>query len=243
MNSLLWQVFPIMWLSSLFKRKSAQQRDQRQERYLYFRKLGREFNLSLIKRLPESALQESAKKLGLIKAGTFIINQDDEIAIAYDYSLHHHRRVGRNIIERTRETEPPAPDSDEALYLEAMQSARFSVFAVQAVTSVVAVELIDLVTGLLVPVMDRSLASTGTPGLMVAGRLLTLEGFTCSSGSLIPIPPGVYESRIAPVMGKYFPDDASRNTPLSPARSAAFEAEILRIALHAEEDVAFYTDD
>jgi hypothetical protein len=91
--------------------------------------------------------------------------------------------------------------------------------------------------------MDRSLASTGLAGLIVAGRLLTLEGFVLSSGSLIPVPPAVYESRIRAVIGKYFPDDASRGQPLSPARSAAFEAEVLRIALHAEADVAFYTDD
>jgi len=232
-----------MWLASLFRHQSGQQQAERQERYLHFRKQGKAFNLALIKRLPEGALQESAKKLGLIKAGTFILNQDDEIAIAYDYSLHHHRRVGKNIIERTLETDPPVAGSDEALYLDALRTARFSVFTVETVKSALAVELIDQVTRTPVEVMDRSLASTGNPGLVVVGRLLAFGDFNCSSGSLIPISPVVHQSRIEPVIGKYFPDEASRKIQLSPARRAAFEAEIVRIALHAEADVAFYTDD
>ncbi len=233
-----------MWLFSLFKRQPGQpDGEANRERYLHFRKLGRQFNLTLIRQLPESALQEAGKKLGMIKAGTFILNQDDEIAIAYDYSLHHHRRVGKNLIERVAETAPPEAGSDESIYLEALRAARFSVFTVDAITSHSAVRLVDQVSGDSIHIMDRSLASTGLAGLIVAGRLLTLEGFVLSSGSLIPVPPAVYESRIRAVIGKYFPDDASRGQPLSPARSAAFEAEVLRIALHAEADVAFYTDD
>ncbi|MGI9213112.1 MAG: hypothetical protein ACR2HF_11635 [Methylococcaceae bacterium] len=234
-----------MWPFSLFKRQSSRgdQDDRTQDRYVHFRRLGRQYTVTLIKQLPESALQESAKKLGLIKAGTFILNQDDEIAIAYDYSLHHHRRVGKNLIERTLETQPPAPNTDERIYLEAMQQARYSVFAVQALCSHTVARLVDQVSGAQITIMDRSLASTATPGLIVAGRLLEIEGFTCSSGTLIPIPASVYEARIVAVIRKFFPDEPARLNRLSPARSAAFEAEIVRIALHAEEDIAFYTDD
>lgn len=231
-----------MWLSSLFKRKPDNQDSQKQACYLRFRALGRTFNLGLIKELPQPALQECAKKLGLIKAGTFILNQDDEIAVAYDYCLHHHRRVGRNIIERTLENAPPAVGSDERLYLDALLAARFSLYAVQEVLPHSAVRLMDLLSNTPVEILDRSLASTAVKDLIVAGRLLTVGDVSFSSGTLIPVPQVVYEIRIRPVIQKFLPDYPGPHESLSPARSAAFEAEVLRIALHAEEDVAFYTD-
>ena len=231
-----------MWLSSLFKRKSTQHDPEQHKRYQHFRALGRTVNLGLIKELPQPALQECAKKLGLIKAGTFILNQDDEIAVAYDYCLHHHRRVGRNIIERRLDTDPPPPGSDERVYLDALLNARFSLYAVQEILPHARVRLLDLLTDSSLDILDGSLSSTGSPGVIVAGRVLTVEGVSFSSGTLIPVPAVVHELRIRPVIQKYLPDDPHSHEPLSPARSAAFEAQVLRIALHAEEDVAFYTD-
>ena len=77
------------WLRSIFAQPSIGGGTPVLDDYLYYRKLGRELNLELIRKLPKPALPECGKKLGLYKSGTLIINQDDEIAILYDHCLHH----------------------------------------------------------------------------------------------------------------------------------------------------------
>lgn len=230
------------WLLSLFRRSRNEDDEARLERYKQCRALGRRYNLTLIKLLPPPALPECAKKLGLYKAGTLILNQDDEIAIAYDYCLHHYRRAGKTVIDRALETSPPAPGTLEAAYLQTMVQARFSLFRVMDIRPHRGARLLDLVTQEPVDLLDIGLSSTGLPDMIVAGRLLCFEDFTMSSGTLIPIPGPVFESRIQPVIRKFLPGDTAARPRPSPAQQAAFEAQILRIALHAGEDTSFFTD-
>lgn len=230
-------------LFSLFGRSRDNNTDEQLDHYKRFRELGRHFNLGLIKQLPPPALPECGKKLGLYKAGTLILNQDDEIAVAYDYCLHHHRRAGRNIIERTLENNPPAPDSDEMIYLRALSAARFSLFRIEDILPHRGARLGDLLTGQAVEVTDFSLSSTGMPGIILAGRLLHFDTFVMSSGTFIPVPEPIFESRIQPVIGKFIPEITNASPQLSPAQWAAFEGQVLRIALHdGGEDNTFYTD-
>lgn len=231
------------WLSSLLGKSQTPEQEAQLERYKRFRQLGRELNLTLIKQLPPPALPESGKKLGLSKAGTLIINQDDEIAIAYDYCLHHYRRAGKNTIERNLETSPPAEDSDEMTYLKAMAGSRFSLFRVEDILPHRGARLMDLVTNEPVELLDIGLSSAGIPGVIVTGRLLNFDGFNMSSGTLIPVTEPVFESRMRPVISKFIPVDPGPHPILSPAQAAAFEAQIIRIALHeGGEDNSFYTD-
>lgn len=230
------------WLFSLFRRSRHEDDEARLDRYKQFREWGRRYNLTLIKLLPPPALPECAKKLGLYKAGTLILNQDDEIAVAYDFCLHHYRRAGKTVIDRTLETSPPAPGTLGAIYLQAMVQARFSLFRVLDILPQRGARLVDLVTDVPVELLDIGLSSTGLPGMIVAGRLLSFEDFTMSSGTLIPVPEPVFESRIQPVIRKFLPENPAARPRLSPAQQAAFEAQILRIALHAGEDTSFFTD-
>ena len=230
-------------LFSLFGRSRDDGADHSLDLYKRFRQLGRTCNLALIKQLPPPALPECGKKLGIYKAGTLILNQDDEIAVAYDYCLHHHRRAGRNIIERTLENPPPAMGSDEMTYLQTLSAARFSLFRIDEILPHRGARLRDLLMGESVAVMDLGLSSTGMPGIIVAGRLLRFDAFAMSSGTLIPIPEPILESRIQPVIGKFIPNAPHASPALSPAQWAAFEGQILRIALHdGGEDNTFYTD-
>ncbi len=230
------------WFYSLIKGRSSAGRNEKLLRYQTLRRLGRAYNVSLIKQLPASALPEAAKKLGLTKAGTIVINQDDEIAIAYDYCLHHHRPAASSIIDRTRENNPPEQDSDEWVYLKALSAARFSLFRILEILPHEGARLMNLLTETPQSIMDMSLSSTATPGTILAGRILDFDDFSMSSGSLIPVPEVVFERRIQPVIHTFMPVIPVERLDLSPARRAAFEAQVLRIALHAEEEVGFYTD-
>lgn len=228
------------WLKRLFGFGHASSDTEILDRYRAARAMGRDLQVRMIKELPKPALPECAKKLGLVKSGTLIINQDDEIAIAYDYCLHHFRRAGKNLIERTREN---TPDAQEVAWLEALTHARFSVFMVESITPHRGARLVDLIHEEPIDLIDLGLASTGQAGLILLGRIVTYDGFQLSSGTLIPIPPGVFESQIRPVFEKFARAQSDRSADLSSSQSAALEAQATRIALHeAGEDNSFFSD-
>jgi hypothetical protein len=233
------------WLNFFKKAGEERARDAALvERYKEVRKAGLAFNMELVKQLPKAAAPECGKKLGLFKAGTLILNNEDEIAILYDHCLHHFRRAGKNTIERHAEQSPPAPGSIEAEYVEALLAARYSVFRVEALRPGSGVALRDLVADDLLEVVDLSLADTATVGTELVGRILPLPDFNMSSGTLIPLPAGLYEDKIVPVLRKYFPDEAEvSRAKLSQSQWASLEAQLIRVALReGGSDNMFYSD-
>ena len=234
----------MIWPFSLFKNNTDGPDAALFERYRQFREAGRGFNLTLAKQLPKPAVQECGKKLGLFKAGTLILNNEDEIAILYDYAFYHHRRADKNLIERVRENSPPEPDSVEAELLEAMAKSYYSLFRLEEIRPAKGAKLRDLLTDETLELMDKGLGDTGMPGLILAGRILPLSDFNLSSGTMIPLPEPVFQEKIAPIVEKFLNGKIPAPHPLlSAGQEAAFVAQIIRISLHAAgEDNVFYTD-
>ncbi len=212
--------------------------------YKQLRAIGRDLNLTLVKQLPKAAVPECGKKLGLFKAGTLILNNDDEIAILYDYCLYYYKRGGKNTIERFFDNSPPLPDSIESDILQAMRGSFYSIFRVINIIPNQGANLLDLLTNNEINIIDIGLSETGYLGLTITGKLLPFADFHMSSGTLIPLPDGVYEEKITPIINKFFKtNDPSNMTALSAGQEASFTAEIIRVSLHfGGEDNVFYTD-
>jgi len=227
-----------------FKKKPQNDNAELIDRYKEFRKAGLQLNMALVKQLPKVAVPECGKKLGLVKAGTLILNNDDEIAILYDYCFYHYRRDGKNAVERYLANTPPPPDSLDRAVLQAMLESYYSVFKVLDIQPRQGGRLLDLVSGETIELLDLALSETGESGIVMVGRILPLPGFNMSSGTLIPLPEPVYEDKLKPVVRKFYKSEEPGPKPkLSPGQEAAFTAEIIRVALHAGgEDNVFYTD-
>ncbi len=231
------------WLKNLFGPAMSPEEQRQLDVYKEFRALGRQLNLELIRQLPPPALPDAGKKLGLSKAGTLIINQEDEIAIAYDYCLQHFRRQGKNVIDRAIDAQPEAAPEDHRAYWGALLNARFSIFLIEAILPHRGARLRDLVLDEVIEVMDLGLASTGIEGVLIIGRILFFPHFSMSSGTFIPVGPEIFETKIKEVIDKFQKDTSPAERVLSSAQSAAFEAQVLRIALHeGGEDNSFFTD-
>ena len=228
------------WLSFFARKSDGRDRSEAlTDRYKAVRKASLALNMALAKELPKAAVPECGKKLGLFKAGTLILNNDDEIAVLYDYCLHYYRRAGKNTIERHIEQAPPAPGSEEAALLRAMLESRYSLFRVEDLLPHRGVMLRDLLTGEAVELMDITLSETGAPGVVLAGRVWPLADFQMSSGTLIPVPEPVYEDKLKPVIQKF----SRPGAPGSAAQEAAFVAQVIRVSLRESgEDNTFYTD-
>jgi len=213
-------------------------------RYKHWRQIARELNVRLIKQLPKVAVPECGKKLGIVKAGTLVLSNDDEIAVVYDYCLHHYRRGNKTVIERYLEQTPPGADSDEMTLLEAMSASHASAFRIAEITPRSGAVLEDLGYGDRIELTDLALAETGIAGTVVVGRILKLPELQMSSGTLIPMPEMAYAQSVVPLIEKFLARSPEGARPsLSAAQNAAFTALLLRIALHAGgEDNVFYTD-
>lgn len=232
------------WLPSLFKRQPDRFGEETVERYKQARAAGRELNMALVKELPKAAVPECGKKLGLVKAGTLILNNDDEIAILYDYCFHHYRRDGKNTIDRHLLNAPPPPGSVEQAVLDAMRASYYSLFRILEIHPRQGARLEDLVGGGTVDLLDISVSETGEAGTVLAGRVLPFQDFSMSSGTLIPLTEAVYEEKLKPVVRKFAKSGEPAGRPqMSDSQEAAFTAETIRVALHAGgEDNVFYTD-
>jgi len=229
------------WLPSIFNKKTSD--TDLIERYKEIRQIAIQLNVQLVKMLPNNAAPECGKKLGLIKAGTLILNNDDEIAILYDYCLHHYRRADKTVIDRYLETTPPEPESDEAILLETMRRQRFSIFQVEE-SDYPKVILRDLVAGGTLDIVDIGLSSTARPGHVLVGRILPLPEFNISSGIMIPLPEPTYRESIAPIVEKFLRNANQGDGPrFSPTHEASFVAQVIRVSLQAGGmDNSFYTD-
>ncbi|BBL72712.1 hypothetical protein [Methylogaea oryzae] len=225
-----------------FKRSAAD--DGRLDSYKRMRRAGRDLNMALAKRLPKDAVPEFGKKLGLFKAGTLILNNDDEIAVLYDYCLYHYRRGNKNVIERFLEQSPPAADSLDMTLLQAMLQSRFSAFRIVSITPRQGAVLLDLVRGDTLELVDLGIAETGTVGTILVGRLLPLPDFHMSTGTLIPLSEGEFAGSIVPIIEKFLPaGEDGRRPAMSATQEASYVGRVVKETLRAGgmENV-FYSD-
>jgi hypothetical protein len=156
-------------------------------RYKQLRRVSQNLNNKLVQRLSKDILYEGGRSIGILKGGKLVFDSMDESAVLMDYCIYDVRQSGRNAIEQYLVLFPADLESDESVCLRAMQHAVYSVFMVESVERDLGVTVRDLRTDEIHFVVDIGLAATAEPGLVVASRLLFLDGFSMSTGAALPI--------------------------------------------------------
>jgi hypothetical protein len=156
-------------------------------RYQHLRKVGLALNNRLVETLPKSVLDEGGKNLGILKKNVLTLETEDEIAVLADHCLHDVRRQGVNAIERYLAESPPAPNSDEMALLRAKRDARFSLFAVEATEPGVGVHVRDLLRDETLFLMDVGFSRTAPVGMILASRIMGVEGMYMTTGAPLPV--------------------------------------------------------
>ncbi|HUQ69751.1 MAG TPA: SEC-C metal-binding domain-containing protein [Planctomycetaceae bacterium] len=141
----------------------------------------------LVKRVPKDVLDEGGQKLGILRRGMLVLDNEDQMTVLMDYCLHDIRRNGRNAIEQFLIDSPPDPDSDEMTCLRAKQQATYSLFVVESIERGVGVMMQELRSEESRFVVDLGFAGSAQPGLAMAARLLPHDGFWMSSGASLPV--------------------------------------------------------
>jgi hypothetical protein len=105
------------------------------------------------------------------------------------------------------------PGSDEAIVLEAMRQARFSLWRIERRHETVGLVLRDLLRGEEVWLVDEALERSARPGLEMAARLLQPEGFATTARVVVPVTPDLMEEAFAraPALGHVQGDALARD--------------------------------
>lgn len=156
-------------------------------RYKRLRPIRLRLNDELVRRLSRDVLNEGARKLGILRNGVFVFDNEDEPSVLMDYCIYDVYHKGRNAIEQYLSDSPPDPDSDEMAYLRAMQHAKYGLVVVHRVEPDVGCQIRNLLTGETLLLCDVGLSKTAQPGTLIATRLLDFGGFVTTSGAALPL--------------------------------------------------------
>ena len=204
--------------------------------YHRLREVSRALHNRLIKQIPKALLTVSAERLGLLspapgRRGEDILLLDDEyeISVLMDYCLYHGRQDGRTVIDQALADAPPAAGSDELLLLQAMQHARFSVFAVEEAAPGIGVHVRDLLRDERLFLVDIGFSQTADPGLLLAGNIISIPDLSMTTGAMLPVDRTIVEDLLQHLPERFSTATVSQFRQLSPDD----QSELAGFVIHA----------
>ncbi len=159
-------------------------RDEILARYRHLRAIGTRHHTEALRFLSRPALLEQARQLGLAAGGMLAAESMDEFTLVVDLAVHTGRPGRSRAIDRYAGAARPRPGSDEALVLEAMRRARFSVWRVERRHEVVGLVVQDLLRQGEAWLVDEAMERSAPEGMAAAMRLCTPDAFVMTSGTI-----------------------------------------------------------
>jgi SEC-C motif len=157
------------------------------DRYRRTREVRFRLNNLLVKMIPKKTLDECGRILGFFRKGVLFFETEDETSLLMDYCIYYPQSDGRNLVAKYLEKSPPPADSDEMLALQSMTHAYYSLFQVVEVERGVGVGVRDLLRDETGFVVDVGFGNTAHRHMMVATRIIPMEGFLMTGGAALPV--------------------------------------------------------
>ena len=111
------------------------------------------------------------------------------MSVLMDYCLYNPDRDGCNLVARYLEKSPPPADSVEMSVLRAMTGAYYSLFQITDVERGVGISVQDLLRNETGFVVDIGFGNTAQRHLILASRIIPIEGFLTTGGAALPVNP------------------------------------------------------
>lgn len=196
--------------------------------YKWLRTAMKPLHHAIIKRIPETALTEAARGLGMLDDDRrFIFRCPEERTILFDHALYAVPHEGKTTIERYAEAREPKATGAEARLLCAMLRSRYTIVRIEKCHAGLGCEISDALYGGNRFLMDAGFGSTSRSGLHQAGRVLDMGEYIITSGASLPCPEGLpMDTR------RKFPGIFDGATPAAETPSAE-RLEIERFVLNA----------
>jgi hypothetical protein len=162
-------------------------------RYRRLRQISKEHHHDVLDIIAPDVLLDWAKRLGLTQGRTMVLESEHEMLLAEDLATYLPRLGRSRPLDRYARAAHFAPDADEAIVLEAMRHARFSLWRVERRHETAGVILQDLLRGGEIWLVDEAMEKNTPLGVEMAARLLRLEGFAMTARIIVPVTPGLIE--------------------------------------------------
>jgi hypothetical protein len=162
-------------------------RDSIVARYRHLRQIVRAHNSAVLASLPRRAIFDHARLLGLLAGKTIVAENDGELGLIFDLAIHSPRHTRSRAFERYRHSAKLPADSEEARVLDALCRTHFAVCRIERRHAVAGLVAFDLMRDRELWLMDLSMEATVPDGFVIAAHLVTLDGFSMTTGMMVPV--------------------------------------------------------
>jgi hypothetical protein len=180
-------------LSALGNDNSLPSRNEVLARYRRLREISKRHHHEVLKFISGDAILRQAHRLGLAQGKTLILDDMDEMNYVCDLVIHTAAAGRSRAIDRYARSARLAAQSDEALVLEAMRAACFSILVIERRHETAGLVATDLFRRAEVWLVDIGLESSIPDGGIIATRLFTPERFAMTAGVQVPFDLGTIE--------------------------------------------------
>jgi hypothetical protein len=164
----------------------APSREEVLARYRRLRMISKDLNSEILQFVSGDAVLRCARRLGIARGRTFILDEVEELNFAYDLAVFTAEPGRSRAIDRYARSVRSA-GSDEASVLAAMCRARFSIISIERRHETAGLIAKDLLRGTEHWVVDLGLESSARNGYVMATRLYTPDRFSMAAGVFVPI--------------------------------------------------------
>jgi hypothetical protein len=162
-------------------------------RHRHLREISKQHLEEVQNHLAGETVLRQARRLGLAFGREFILDREDDINYALDLAIHTALPGRSRAIDRYARASKFAPNSDEALVLEAMQNAQFAILHVERRHQAAGLIVTDLLRRKEIWLVDEGMERSFSNLEIVATRLYAPEAFSMTAGVLVPIDMGLLE--------------------------------------------------
>jgi hypothetical protein len=156
-------------------------------RYRHLRAVSKRHKSAAMRLVARDAVLQQARRLGLAQGKTFILDTLDELALAFDLAVYTAPAGRSRAIDRYARATRFAADSDEALVLDAMCQARFSVLSVTRRHPSAGLIVTDVARESELWLMDEGLEATLPERATFAARYYAPDRFVMTAGVVVPV--------------------------------------------------------
>jgi hypothetical protein len=194
-------------------------------RYRHLREISKQHHSQAMHSLSKDAILQHARRLGLARGRTLVLDSMDELTFAFDLAIYTAPAGRSRAIERYARSAKFAVGSDEALVLETMCNAHFTLAIVQCRHQAAGLIVKDLLRNVEVWLVDEGLEKSLSAGSIFATRYYTPDRFSVTAGVVVPLGSDVFMSALEAC------PQLSRKSPIEALEDRRFAEALYRVAI------------
>jgi hypothetical protein len=156
-------------------------------RYRHLREISLQLHDDILKCVSTDAVLRQGRRLGLVSGRTWMLDDENELHYALDLAIHTGPPDKARAIDRYARSAKFAPASDEAVMLEAMCKAKFTLLCVERRHEIAGVIATDLCQRGELWLMDVGLEVSLPVDEIIATRLFRPAEFSMTCGVTVPV--------------------------------------------------------